>query len=62
MQQFFSVNKYKNKMLIKPNYADKNAFSWKAYPVPDTREMGLAPNSHTQWLRGDYAIVGAVLG
>ena len=49
-------------MLIKPNDADKNAFSWKAYPVPDTREMGLAPNSHTQWLRGDYAIVGAVLG
>ena len=36
------------KTLIKPNYANQNAFSWRAYPVPDTGEIGLAPNGHTQ--------------
>ena len=45
----------KIRMLIKPNYADQNVFSWRAYPVPDAGEMGLVPNSHAQWLGGDYA-------
>ena len=34
----------------------------KGYPVPDIKEIGFAPNSHTQLLRGYYAIVGAVWG
>ena len=58
----FLIISVKIKTLIKPNYADQNAFSGRAYPVPDTGEIGLAPNSHAQWLRGDYAIVRAVLG
>ena len=46
-------------MLIKLNYDDQ--LFGKAYPVPDTGEIGLAPNSHARWLRGEYTIDGAVL-
>ena len=31
---FFEIS-VKIKMLIKPSYTDQNAFSWRAYPVPD---------------------------
>lgn len=59
MPAILFVTKSVKKVLIKLNYDDQ--LFGKAYPVPDTREIGLAPNSHARWLRGEYTIEGAVL-
>ena len=57
---FFFYKKCKKELLIEPNYAGQNAYSRRAYPVPGTGKIGLAPNSHARWVRGDYVSQGSV--
>ena len=56
----FFYKKCKKELLIEPNYAGQNAYSRRAYPVPGTGKIGLAPNSHARWVRGDYVSQGSV--